>query len=464
MENYKVWECLVCGWVYDEAKGSPEDGIEPGTRWEQVPDDWLCPDCGVGKQDFEMVIVATSAPAEALPTEQETSAQAQAAEAARPVVIIGSGLAGYNLAKEIRKLDNALPVVLITADDGSFYYKPQLSTAFHKGKSPAELVTATADEMARQLNIEVLPFTKVIAIDREQRLVVAGSRSIPYGKLVLATGAAAVEVPLPAKSIGSIYQINDLTDYRHFHAAIKGARKVLIIGAGLIGCEYANDLTLADYEVDVVDPMPGLLSGLLPATAALSVQAAMEAAGAHFHFNTTVKKLSPAYGGGVLARLANGQLLEADIVLSAIGLRPRVELAAAAGLATRRGICVDRTLQTSDADIFALGDCAEVDGQLRLYVAPLMACARALAHTLTGEPTVVRYGAMPVAIKTTLYPVVTSPPEQQVIGEWVIEQSTPTGVKAVFRKTDGEIAGFALTGECTKEQDFLARVSPPLMT
>ena len=100
------WECIVCGWVYDEAKGWPDEGIPPGTRWEDVPANFLCPDCGVGKEDFEL-IDATPLP---------SAAPAAAAERA-PVVIIGTGLAGYNLAREFRKLDAEAPLVLLTADD-----------------------------------------------------------------------------------------------------------------------------------------------------------------------------------------------------------------------------------------------------------------------------------------------------------------------------------------------------------
>src|SRR5512139_3879379 len=93
------WECIVCGWVYDEAKGWPDDGIAAGTRWEDVPGDWLCPDCGVGKEDFELI---DDTPLPAVPHHQE----ADTVSLKHPVIIIGTGLAGYNLAREFRKLDS----------------------------------------------------------------------------------------------------------------------------------------------------------------------------------------------------------------------------------------------------------------------------------------------------------------------------------------------------------------------
>ena len=108
------WECIVCGLIYDEAKGWPDDGIAPGTRWEDVPEDWLCPDCGVGKEDFELL---EEAPVDDTPHHDEPVADTVHA----PVVILGTGLAGYGVAKEFRKYDEDTPLILITSDDGRSY-------------------------------------------------------------------------------------------------------------------------------------------------------------------------------------------------------------------------------------------------------------------------------------------------------------------------------------------------------
>ncbi|GMG88407.1 FAD-dependent oxidoreductase [Biformimicrobium ophioploci] len=461
MADYKVWECLVCGWVYDESKGWPEDGIEAGTRWEDVPEDWLCPECGVGKDDFEMILVEE---AESSSTDSEEQAEAEIAVNSAPVVIIGSGLAGYNLVRELRKLDAATPLTVITSDDGCFYSKPLISTGFHKGKSADEMATASAAEMEATYNISVRTFSTVTAIDSSAQTLEVNGQQLSYSKLVLANGASCIEAPLAGKCKDQVYSVNNLMDYARFRAAMTRARKALIIGAGLIGCEYANDLIQSGYEVEVVDPLPIPLANLLPPTASRSVQIALEAAGVKFNFGTIVKSVNRGRNGSaVSAKLSDGKTIDADIVLSAIGVRPRTEIANAAGLETNRGIVVDRTLRTSAPNIYALGDCAEVDGHVLYYVAPLMASARALAKTLTGTPTAVHYGTMPVIVKTTLFPVVANPPAASIEGEWAIEESTTKGVKAVFKATNGEIAGFALTGECTKERDNLAGLTLPIM-
>jgi len=139
------WECIVCGWVYDEAKGDPDSGIVPGTKWEDIPDDWVCPDCGVGKEDFEMIEKGPDqeeAPVESLPEEEVTNA---------PIIVLGSGLAGYGVAREFRKYDQKTPLIIITADDGQSYSKPMLSTGYTRDMNATDLAQIDAGTMARQL-------------------------------------------------------------------------------------------------------------------------------------------------------------------------------------------------------------------------------------------------------------------------------------------------------------------------
>jgi len=149
-------------------------------------------------------------------------------------------------------------------------------------------------------------------------------------------------------------------------------------------------------------------------------------------------------------------------VVSAIGLRPRVDLAAAAGLQTGRGIVVDRHLQTSHANIFALGDCAEVDGLNLLYVMPLMSCARALAQTLAGNPTAVSYGPMPITVKTPVCPLVVSPVPRGMEGVWTVE-GQGADIKALCRDTSGNLLGYALTGTAVMEKMALNKGLPSLL-
>lgn len=377
-----------------------------------------------------------------------------------PIVIVGTGLSGYSLVRELRKLDKTTPVVMVTADDGVNYSKPMLSTGFTKGKDAEGLAQGDTEAMAEQLSVDIRTYSTVTGIDTGARELVLGDERLAYSKLVLAWGADVIRLGLDGDGLDRVYSINDLLDYRAFRKALEDGKRVAIMGAGLIGCEFANDLRNGGYEVDVIAPDAAVMPSLLPEAAANAVQQELQALGVNFHLGTVVQRVDRD-GQGVKLALANGDTLAADLVVSAVGLRPRTELARAAGIEVGRGIVVNRALETSAPDVYALGDCAEVDGQVLLYVLPLMACARALAKTLTGERTEVSYGAMPVMIKTPCCPTAVCPPPAGGEGEWDIEQEG-SDVKARFLSPSGEVLGFAVTGRFAVEKQALSREVPPI--
>ncbi len=378
-----------------------------------------------------------------------------------PLVIVGTGLAGYNLAREWRKLDSTTPLLLITADDGRSYSKPMLSTGFGKQKDADGLVLAEAGAMAEQLNAEVRTHTRVTGIDPGHRRLWIGDEAVPYRDLVLAWGAQPIRVPVAGDAQDSILPVNDLEDYARFCRAAAGKRRILVLGAGLIGCEFANDLTAGGYQVELVAPCEQVMPGLLPVEAARAVQTGLEGLGIRFHLGPVLNRLEHA-GEALQAELSDGTLLSCDLVLSAVGLHPRTSLAEQAGLACGRGIAVDRLLQTSHANIHALGDCAEVDGLNLLYVMPLMTCARALAQTLAGNPTRVSYGPMPVTVKTPVCPLVVSPPPRGSLGSWQVEGSG-SDLKVLCRDAAGRLLGYALTGAAVQEKLALNKELPALL-
>ncbi len=378
-----------------------------------------------------------------------------------PVVIIGTGLAGYNLAREFRKLDSQTPLLLITADDGRSYSKPLLSTGFAANKNAENLGMATAGAMAEQLNAEIRTHTRVTRLDPANRRVWIGNEPVPYRDLVLAWGAQTIQVPVEGDAADAVYPINDLHDYGRFRAAAAGKRRVLILGAGLIGCEFANDLLLGGHEVDLVAPSEQVMPGLLPLQAAEAVKRGLEGIGARFHLGATLERLQRS-SDGLQATLSDGSQRGCDLVVSAVGLRPRTELAAEAGLEVKRGIVVDRLLKTSAEHVYALGDCAEVEGLSLLYVMPLMAGARALAKTLFGNPTFVSYGPMPVTVKTPACPVVVSMPAVGSAGSWSVE-ARGNDVKALYLGACGELLGYALTGAAVQERLALNKQLPPVL-
>lgn len=378
-----------------------------------------------------------------------------------PVVIIGTGLAGYNLAREFRKLDSETPLLLITADDGRSYSKPMLSTGFAKNKDADGLSMAEPGAMAEQLKAEIRTRTRISGIDPGHQQLWIGEEAVPYRDLVLACGAEVIRVPVEGDADDAIFSINDLEDYARFRTAAAGKQRVLLLGVGLIGCEFANDLTLGGYQVELVAPCEQVMPGLLHPAAAAAVQTGLEGLGARFHLGPVLTSLNHQ-GDALQAHLSDGTLIECDLVLSAVGLRPRIELAAAAGLAVNRGVVVDRQLRTSHTNIYALGDCVEVDGINLLYVMPLMTCARALAQTLVGNPVAVSYGPMPVTVKTPVCPLVVSPPPRGLQGEWQVEGSG-ADIKALCHDSSGALLGYALTGTAVQDKLALNKRLPALL-
>lgn len=379
-----------------------------------------------------------------------------------PIVIVGSGLAGYAVVRELRKLDAEVPILMLSADQGGFYSKPMLSNALSTGKTPESIINSNAEQMAVQLKISIRPHCRVAAIERSTRTVMlTDGEKISYDRLVLAIGADQIRLPLAGNAANELLTVNDLDDYKHFRAALEGKKSISIIGAGLIGCEFANDLASAGYRVNVIDIGTQPLGRLLPPQAGEFLQQKLEAVGVCFYFNASTQAVDRIEDRFRLT-FADGKTIESDLVLSSIGLRPRTQLAATAGIPVNRGIVVDRLLQTQVEGIYALGDCAEVEGKVLPFVMPITHASRGLAATLAGNPMPVRYPAMPVMVKTPACPVIVSPPDSDSKGEWHVD-ANDAGVKALYRDETGRLLGFALLGDATKEKNNLIPQLPPVL-
>lgn len=371
------------------------------------------------------------------------------------LVILGSGLAGYGLLREFRKRDPNTPVTLITADDGRVYSKPNLSNALAQGRTPAQLATETAAQAAEKFNARILRQTRVSAIDPATNTVQTDAGPIAYDRLVLALGADPFAHGLAGNAAADVISVNDLDDYTRFRAALADKHHVAILGGGLIGSEFANDLATTGHAVTVVHLGAWPLERLVPQPVGAALTQVLEKQGVAWRFGRTAKQVD-ATPSGYRLTLDDGSQVEADLVLSAIGLRPRTQLAQAAGIATQRGIVVNRRLETSAPDIYAIGDCAEVEGHVLPYVQPLLIQVRALAAILAGEDAAVSYPAMPVMVKTTAYPLAVLPPAIGAQGEWRIEPAAD-GIRALHSPPAGGLNGFALGGAETSKRAELAR-------
>jgi rubredoxin-NAD+ reductase len=372
------------------------------------------------------------------------------------VVVAGSGLAGYGVLRELRRLSPGSRLTLITTDDGHFYSKPALSTALAKGKLADGLITMDAAKMVTQLKLDLRAGRLVEAIAPAERVLLTTGGPLPYDALVLALGAEPIRPPIEGDAAHLAISVNHLDDYRHFREKLRPGARVLIMGAGLVGSEFSNDLALSGYKPIAVDMQTHPLAQLVPPEIGFLVREALRREGVIWHLGRTVMSINHA-GGALRIALDDGTRIEADAVLSAVGLRPRTQLAQEAGLKVNRGILVDETGRTSDPHIYAIGDCAEYTIGTAAYVTPIMAAARAIAPSLLGTPTRIRFPTLSVQVKTSLCPLVLLPPPRGAQGAWVKSKGEGEHVKFLFRDAAGVSRGYALTGNFCDERMELDR-------
>jgi rubredoxin---NAD+ reductase len=376
--------------------------------------------------------------------------------------IIGSGVAAWTLVRELRKADPEAEIRLITADSGDFYSKPMLSNALASGKTAESLVMTPAAKFADQQKVELIANTNVSSIDASTRKLASSAGEFSYDNLVLALGADTIKLPIEGDGAGDVVSVNDLNDYAEFRKLLDGKKEVAVLGAGLIGCEFANDLLKADIHTTVFDLADRPLARLLPEQASTFMQNKLAEKGVSWKLGRTVSSVVKN-GAGYTLTDSTGETTQADLVLSAVGLKPRTELAKHANLDVSRGIVVNNLGQTSNKNIYALGDCAEYLGKFVLpYIMPVMQAARAMAQTLAGKPTEIKFPAMPVSIKTPDCPAVVNPPLPEHEGEWEIT-ADENGVKALFKGADGALLGMALLGEASKERQALTPQLPAMI-
>lgn len=375
-------------------------------------------------------------------------------------------MAAYSLARELRRQAPEAELLIVTRDAGDVYAKPLLSNAIASGKEAAELVSASAVQMAEALDLRVLTHTRMLRIDRAAGAIETTAGRFGYDRLVLAVGADPVRLPLGGTAAEEVISINHIADYaalrRRLAEAGEGAR-VGIIGAGLIGCELADDLLSGGYRVTLIDSGPRPLAALAPI--ALSDALVVAWRGHRLDLRMRRAVVAAHRSGGALAlELDDGGRVEADVVVSAVGLRPSMDLAAAAGLRTARGIVIDTYGRTSDPAIYALGDCAEYAvgaGTVLPFVAPMLTAARAIAKTLSGWPTEIDVKPEPVLVKTPSCKLALLPPPQGTAGEW--RHLTAGGrVTARFYDTEGVVRGFGISAPTVQlRQALIAELGMP---
>jgi apoptosis-inducing factor 3 len=278
------------------------------------------------------------------------------APSAKPerMVIVGGGAAGFAAAEMLRRQGFAGAVTLLSADDAAPYDRPNCSKDYLAGNAPEEWMPLRPREFYQDQSIELALRTEVTAIDASaRRVTLVDGRSVPFDKLLLATGAEPVRLDIPGADAPHVFVLRSLADSRAIIAKAQTARRALVLGASFIGLEVAAALRARAIEVHVVAPERAPLERVLGRAFGDAIRAIHEQHGVIFHLEETATAID-----GRSVKLKSGATLPADLVVVGIGVRPRTNLAERAGLKIDRGVAVNEYLETSVPGIFAAGDIA----------------------------------------------------------------------------------------------------------
>ena len=303
------------------------------------------------------------------------------------LVVIGNGMAGCRAVEELIARDpNRYRVTIFGAEPHVNYNRIMLSPVLAGEKTFDEIVINDLAWYATN-GIELVSSDPVAAIDRAAKTVTARSgRTVSYDRLLIATGSDPFIIPVPGKDLPGVISFRDMADVDHMLAAAGIGGSAVVIGGGLLGLEAAHGLSLRGMKVTVLHLMPTLMERQLDEAAGWLLKSALEARGQVILTEAnTAEIVGTTCVEGV--RLKDGTLIPASLVVMAVGIRPSVALARAAGLEVGRGIKVDDHMVTSDPAILAVGECVEHDGNVYGLVAPLWDMCRALADGLTERHT-----------------------------------------------------------------------------
>jgi NADPH-dependent 2,4-dienoyl-CoA reductase/sulfur reductase-like enzyme/nitrite reductase/ring-hydroxylating ferredoxin subunit len=270
------------------------------------------------------------------------------------VVIVGGGAAGFAAAEMLRREGFAGSVTLLSADETAPYDRPNCSKDYLAGNAPEEWMPLRPPEFYKDQSIDLELGSDVTKINaKERQVTLARGRSLPFDKLLLATGAEPVRLDIAGADQPHVHVLRSLADSRAIIAKAKATQRAVVLGASFIGLEVAAALRAREIEVHVVAPERRPLERVLGREFGDFVRAIHEQHGVVFHLEETATAID-----GKNIKLKGGTTLSADLVVVGIGVRPRIQLAERAGLKIDRGVAVNEYLETSAPGIFAAGDIA----------------------------------------------------------------------------------------------------------
>lgn len=367
---------------------------------------------------------------------------------AEPLVIVGKGMAATRLVEELGRLALGRHAVAVIGAEPRLAYNRVLLSPLLAGEIGETDIELKPAAWWRARGVSTFYGRSVTGIDRRAKTVaLEGGLSLPYGKLVLATGSKPLRPPFPGGDLPGVLTFRDTADVDAMRAYAERAARIVVIGGGLLGLEAAHGLAKAGGQVTLLHLVDRLMERQLDAEGAAILSRAMAERGVAVRLNSATKGF---VGEGKVegVELQDGTLIPADLVVIAIGVRPNTDLAAAAGLAVERGVLVDDGLATDDPDIFAIGECAQHRGQVYGLVEPAYEQARVLAARLAGQEASYAGSLLATNLKVSGVGVFSAGEFEAGEGaETILLRDRAAGVYRKFVLREGRLAGCILVGD-----------------
>ncbi|HEX9881239.1 MAG TPA: FAD-dependent oxidoreductase [Hyphomicrobium sp.] len=367
-----------------------------------------------------------------------------------PLVIVGNGMAATRLVDELTRTAPGRYAITVVGEEPSIAYNRVLLSSLLAREIEDEDLDLKPTAWWDERRVSIVSGRQAIGIDPKRKVVrLRGGKQLAYSKLVLATGSEPLRLPLPGADLPGVQTFRTRTDVSTMLLRASAKVRAVVIGGGLLGLEAAYGLKKAGAEVTIVHLMDRLMERQLDACSAAMLKSAMEALGINVLLNAESVAVQGRRKVGGL-RLADGRVVECDLVVMAAGIRPRAGLARLADLKVNRGIVVDDRMQTSAPDIYAIGECAEHQGICYGLVEPAYEQAAVLARHLTGEETGYAGSLLATNLKVSGVGVFSAGDFMGAGGTEPIILTDPE--HGTYRKIvvkDGRIAGAVLLGDTT---------------
>jgi nitrite reductase (NADH) large subunit len=372
---------------------------------------------------------------------------------AEPLIIVGKGMAATRLVDELSQRALGRYSIAVIGAEGRLAYNRVLLSPLLAGEITEPDIELKPAAWWRARGVSMIYGRSVAGIDRAARTVtLEDGLALPYGKLVLATGSKPLKPPFPGGDLPGVATFRDTADVGTMRAYAERGARIVVIGGGLLGLEAAYGLSRAGGKVTLLHLVDRLMERQLDAEGAGLLAAAITARGIDVRLNSATKGfVGTDKVEGV--ELQDGTIVPADLVVIAIGVRPNIDLAKAAGLGVNRGIVVDDAMASEDADIFAIGECAEHRGRVYGLVEPAYEQARVLAMRLAGQKSAgveATYAGSLLAtnLKVSGVGVFSAGEFEAGEGAEILVLRDPTaGIYRKFVLREGRLAGCVLVGD-----------------